>query len=115
MCIRVSINLRAARRINTSFYSNHHVCDFTTSGLESARAASASPSASPPSTIGKHTSALDFSDGPLRVSSMAMMGETKGEDKVQAELVLAIYEVGQCFFHGWGVSKDQKMGVVSFP
>ncbi|KAG6919467.1 hypothetical protein DXG01_005726 [Tephrocybe rancida] len=30
---------------------------------------------------------------------------------IQTELVLAIYEVGQCFFHGWGVSKDQKMGV----
>ncbi|KAF9448841.1 hypothetical protein P691DRAFT_813499 [Macrolepiota fuliginosa MF-IS2] len=30
---------------------------------------------------------------------------------VQEELVLAIYEVGQCFFHGWGVSKDQKMAV----
>lgn len=29
---------------------------------------------------------------------------------IQAELVLAIYEVGQCFFHGWGVAKDQKMG-----
>jgi hypothetical protein len=32
---------------------------------------------------------------------------------VHAELVLAIYEVGQCFFHGWGVKKDQKMAVVS--
>ncbi|KAF9261889.1 hypothetical protein L218DRAFT_960825 [Marasmius fiardii PR-910] len=30
---------------------------------------------------------------------------------VRAELILAIYEVGQCFFHGWGVSKDQKMAV----
>ncbi|TFK38614.1 hypothetical protein BDQ12DRAFT_650858 [Crucibulum laeve] len=30
---------------------------------------------------------------------------------VQSELVLAIYEVGQCFFHGWGVVKDQKMAV----
>lgn len=30
---------------------------------------------------------------------------------VQTELVLAIYEVGQCFFHGWGVAKDQKMAV----
>ncbi|KAF9040609.1 hypothetical protein BJ165DRAFT_1491137 [Panaeolus papilionaceus] len=30
---------------------------------------------------------------------------------VQSELVLAIYEVGQCFFHGWGVPKDQKMAV----
>jgi hypothetical protein len=28
-------------------------------------------------------------------------------------LVLAIYEVGQCFFQGWGVKKDQKMAVVS--
>ena len=25
---------------------------------------------------------------------------------------MAIYEVGQCFFHGWGVRKDQKMAVV---
>ncbi len=32
----------------------------------------------------------------------------------QSELVLAIYEVGQCFFQGWGVPKDQKMAVVSF-
>ncbi|KAF8198978.1 hypothetical protein BJ912DRAFT_950426 [Pholiota molesta] len=30
---------------------------------------------------------------------------------VETELVLAIYEVGQCFFHGWGVAKDQKMAV----
>ncbi|KAM6497859.1 hypothetical protein JOM56_005807 [Amanita muscaria] len=30
---------------------------------------------------------------------------------VQTELVLAIYEVGQCFFQGWGVLKDQKMAV----
>ena len=30
---------------------------------------------------------------------------------VQSEMVLAIYEVGQCFFHGWGAAKDQKMGV----
>jgi hypothetical protein len=35
-------------------------------------------------------------------------------DFEQTELVLAIYEVGQCFFHGWGVMKDQKMAVVSF-
>ena len=33
------------------------------------------------------------------------------QSSIQAELVLAIYEVGQCFFHGWGVTKDQKMGV----
>ena len=32
---------------------------------------------------------------------------------VHGELVLAIYEVGQCFFRGWGVKKDQKMAVVS--
>ncbi|KAG6819630.1 hypothetical protein H0H93_010050 [Arthromyces matolae] len=30
---------------------------------------------------------------------------------IQTELVLAIYEVGQCFFQGWGVAKDQKMAV----
>ncbi|EIW86279.1 HCP-like protein [Coniophora puteana RWD-64-598 SS2] len=30
---------------------------------------------------------------------------------VKTELVLAIYEVGQCFFQGWGVTKDQKMAV----
>jgi len=33
---------------------------------------------------------------------------------VRGELVLAIYEVGQCFFHGWGVKKDQKMAVSYF-
>ena len=31
----------------------------------------------------------------------------------QNELVLAVYEVGQCFFQGWGVPKDKAMGVVS--
>ncbi len=31
---------------------------------------------------------------------------------VKTELVLAIYEVGQSFFRGWGVEKDKKMGVV---
>lgn len=33
---------------------------------------------------------------------------------VHGELVLAIYEVGQCFFQGWGVKKDQKMAVSYF-
>jgi len=41
--------------------------------------------------------------------AVAGMGE-KGA--VQQELVLAIYEVGQCFFQGWGVPKDQKMAFV---
>ena len=31
---------------------------------------------------------------------------------VKSELVLAIYEVGQSFFRGWGVEKDKKMAVV---
>lgn len=31
---------------------------------------------------------------------------------VKDELVLAIYEVGQSFFRGWGIEKDKKMGVV---
>ncbi|KAG7446104.1 HCP-like protein [Guyanagaster necrorhizus] len=34
-----------------------------------------------------------------------------GKEEMKDELVLAIYEVGQCFFHGWGVAKDQKMAV----
>ncbi|KAG8932650.1 hypothetical protein FRC01_012854 [Tulasnella sp. 417] len=33
---------------------------------------------------------------------------------VQTELVLAIYEVGQCFFHGWGVKQDKAMAVSYF-
>ena len=31
---------------------------------------------------------------------------------VKSELVLAIYEVGQSFYRGWGVEKDKKMAVV---
>ncbi|KAJ7237443.1 hypothetical protein B0H12DRAFT_1138814 [Mycena haematopus] len=38
-------------------------------------------------------------------------GSAVDDGAVQTELVLAIYEVGQCFFHGWGIPKDQKMGV----
>ncbi|KAF7340260.1 hypothetical protein MVEN_01944900 [Mycena venus] len=41
----------------------------------------------------------------------ARKGGAIDEGAVQTELVLAIYEVGQCFFHGWGIPKDQKMGV----
>ncbi|KAK7042293.1 hypothetical protein R3P38DRAFT_3178857 [Favolaschia claudopus] len=41
----------------------------------------------------------------------ARNGGAIDEGAVQTELVLAIYEVGQCFFHGWGIPKDQKMGV----
>ena len=36
----------------------------------------------------------------------------KNDEAVKVELILAIYEVGQCFVHGWGVKKDPKMGVV---
>jgi len=32
----------------------------------------------------------------------------------QSELVLAIYEVGQCFSNGWGVGQDKKMAVSYF-
>ncbi|KAF7367526.1 hypothetical protein MSAN_00815600 [Mycena sanguinolenta] len=41
----------------------------------------------------------------------ARQGGAIDDGAVQTELVLAIYEVGQCFFHGWGIPKDQKMGV----
>ncbi|KII86524.1 hypothetical protein PLICRDRAFT_114499 [Plicaturopsis crispa FD-325 SS-3] len=37
--------------------------------------------------------------------------ESAREGASQNELVLAIYEVAQCFFQGWGVPKDQKMAV----
>jgi len=55
----------------------------------------------------------------LRRAAEASVGDLEraraGNDvgAVRGELVLAIYEVGQCFFHGWGVKKDQKMAVVS--
>ncbi|KAI5885188.1 uncharacterized protein SCHCODRAFT_01176668 [Schizophyllum commune H4-8] len=42
---------------------------------------------------------------------IASVGMDRIASGVQAELVLAIYEVGQCFFHSWGVPKDMKMGV----
>nr|GAT55328.1 predicted protein [Mycena chlorophos] len=41
----------------------------------------------------------------------ARQGGAIDESAVQTELILAIYEVGQCFFHGWGIAKDAKMGV----
>ncbi|KAF8624886.1 hypothetical protein AX15_005754 [Amanita polypyramis BW_CC] len=41
----------------------------------------------------------------------ARIGGGSDSNVVQTELVLAIYEVGQCFFQGWGVPKDQKMAV----
>ncbi|PCH33087.1 HCP-like protein [Wolfiporia cocos MD-104 SS10] len=33
---------------------------------------------------------------------------------VKSELILAIYEVGQSFYHGWGVEKDKQMAVSYF-
>ncbi|PBL01859.1 HCP-like protein [Armillaria gallica] len=53
----------------------------------------------------------------LRKAAELALGELEqqrgmsGKEEVKSELVLAIYEVGQCFFHGWGVVKDQKMAV----
>ncbi|KAF7306332.1 hypothetical protein MIND_00424400 [Mycena indigotica] len=41
----------------------------------------------------------------------ARQGGAIDESAIQTELILAIYEVGQCFFHGWGIPKDAKMGV----
>ncbi len=48
------------------------------------------------------------------VEDLERMRRSGGEGAagvVETELVLAIYEVGQCFFHGWGVGKDPKMAV----
>jgi len=33
---------------------------------------------------------------------------------VRSELVLAIYEVGQCYAHGWGVKEDKKLALSYF-
>lgn len=41
----------------------------------------------------------------------ARQGNGMDPNTVKQELVIAIYEVGQCFFQGWGVRKDQKMAV----
>ncbi|TDL24253.1 HCP-like protein [Rickenella mellea] len=38
----------------------------------------------------------------------------EGKDVIKTELVLAVYEVGQSFFQGWGVERDQKMAVSYF-
>jgi TPR repeat protein len=32
----------------------------------------------------------------------------------QSELVLSIYELGQCFLRGWGVAKDKKTALQYF-
>jgi len=56
----------------------------------------------------------------LRRAAEAAVGDLKraraglNVGAVRGELVFAIFEVGQCFFHGWGVKKDQKMAVSYF-
>ncbi|KAF7800316.1 hypothetical protein EIP86_011565 [Pleurotus ostreatoroseus] len=51
-----------------------------------------------------------------KAAELAVTDLEKGKDMdrtaVKSELVLAIYEVGQSFFRGWGVEKDKKMAVV---
>ncbi|KAI5124048.1 hypothetical protein M0805_003877 [Coniferiporia weirii] len=37
-----------------------------------------------------------------------------GREAIRNELILAVYEVGQCFFQGWGVPRDKAMGVSYF-
>ncbi|GJJ13850.1 hypothetical protein Clacol_008107 [Clathrus columnatus] len=48
------------------------------------------------------------------VEDLEAAREGKEQIAVKSELVLAIYEVGQCFFHGWGVHQDKKMAVSYF-
>ena len=52
-----------------------------------------------------------------RAAELAVGDLEKGKQgdmsAVKSELVLAIYEVGQSFFRGWGVQKDKEMAVVS--
>ncbi|KAI0641126.1 hypothetical protein C8Q79DRAFT_991789 [Trametes meyenii] len=54
-----------------------------------------------------------------RAAELAVADLEKGRQgmdmgAVKSELVLAIYEVGQSFFHGWGVEKDKVMAVQYF-
>ncbi|KAH9855849.1 HCP-like protein [Lenzites betulinus] len=54
-----------------------------------------------------------------RAAELAVTDLEKGRQgmdmgAVRSELVLAIYEVGQSFFHGWGIEKDKTMAVQYF-
>lgn len=54
-----------------------------------------------------------------KAAELAITDLEKGKQGVDAiairsELILAIYEVGQSFYQGWGVPKDKKMGVSYF-
>ncbi|KAJ2970594.1 hypothetical protein NUW54_g12695 [Trametes sanguinea] len=58
-------------------------------------------------------------DGCRRAAELAVTDLEKGKNgmdmgAVRSELVLAIYEVGQSFYRGWGVEKDKEMGVQYF-
>ncbi|KAL6305680.1 hypothetical protein BKA93DRAFT_730748 [Sparassis latifolia] len=56
----------------------------------------------------------------LRRAAEAAMVDLEGSRQginigaVKSELVIAVYEVGQSFYRGWGVEKDKKMGVSYF-
>ncbi|KDQ54993.1 hypothetical protein JAAARDRAFT_134790 [Jaapia argillacea MUCL 33604] len=47
----------------------------------------------------------------IAVDDLETMRDGSEKSAIKSELVVAIYEVGQCFFQGWGVPKDQKMAV----
>ena len=48
-------------------------------------------------------------------SSAVGKGEAKEKDAVaKSELVLAIYELGQCFMRGWGCKKDKQLAINYF-
>ncbi|KAH9939005.1 HCP-like protein [Epithele typhae] len=47
----------------------------------------------------------------LAVGDLEKEGKEGDMGAVRSELVLAIYEVGQSFFRGWGVQKDKEMAV----
>ncbi|KAF9073959.1 hypothetical protein BDP27DRAFT_1359843 [Rhodocollybia butyracea] len=65
------------------------------------------------SSSGRADDDLDFGGGrDLEgvLSNPKPNSNANAKNVIKAELVLAVYEVGQCFFHGWGVKKDEKMG-----
>ncbi|EPQ61177.1 HCP-like protein [Gloeophyllum trabeum ATCC 11539] len=50
----------------------------------------------------------------IALDDLQVIQDGEQRNAIKSEMVVAIYEVGQCFFQGWGVHKDQKMAVDYF-
>ncbi|KZT42734.1 HCP-like protein [Sistotremastrum suecicum HHB10207 ss-3] len=59
--------------------------------------------------------ACEIALGDLESFNKAEKVKKKGAgEEIKTELVMAIYEVGQSFFQGWGVARDRTMAVNYF-